>query len=37
MSKVYIVQAKGNPMGNFSAPVAPAGLTAQVIKNAINE
>ena len=40
MSKVYIVQAKRSPIGKFLgtlAPVAPAALTAQVIKNVINE
>ena len=40
MSKVYIVQAKRSPIGKFLgtlAPVAPAALTAQVIKNVIKE
>lgn len=40
MSKVYIVQAKRSPIGKFLgtlAPIAPAALTAQVIKNVINE
>lgn len=40
MSKVYIVQAKRSPIGKFLgtlAPVAPAALIAQVIKNVINE
>lgn len=40
MSKVYIVQAKRSPIGKFLgtlAPVTPAALTAQVIKNVINE
>lgn len=40
MSKVYIVQAKRSPIGKFLgtlAPVAPAALTAQVIKNVVKE
>ena len=40
MSKVYIVQAKRSPLGKFLgtlAPVAPADLTAQVIKNVVKE
>lgn len=40
MSKVYIVQAKRSPLGKFLgtlAPVAPAALTAQVIKNVVKE
>lgn len=40
MSKVYIVKAKRSPMGKFLgtlAPLAPAALAGQVIKNVIAE
>ena len=40
MTKVYIVKAKRSPLGKFLgtlAPVAPAALAGQVIKNVIDE